>query len=343
MTATLCLDIGSGTQDVLLHLPERKIENCPKFILPTPSVRLAQYLTQYTAQGQPVWLHGRIMGGGIGGAVRKHLKAGLPMAATRQAALTLNDDPAKVEAMGVTLTEECPKGYQPLELLDFDHIWWDRFLDAAELPRPDRIAACAQDHGHHPGESNRMGRFKIWEELLTTHNGDPAALIYDTPPKMMTRLQDLHESADNAITADSGSAAVLGALFDPEIEERARTKGMTLVNIGNSHTIAFLLHGGRIHGVYEQHTGCLKPEKLWQDLQDFRQGKLTFQQVFDEWGHGCLTLAISNMADQFPETVVLGPRRAMLQGFDATFPAPGGDMMLTGCFGLVKGMEMLGM
>ncbi|GAB7022328.1 DUF1786 domain-containing protein [Salidesulfovibrio brasiliensis] len=343
MTTTLCLDIGSGTQDVLLHIPGREIENCPKFILPTPSVRIAGYLSELTAKKTPVWLHGCIMGGGIGGGVKKHLEAGLPLAATRQAALTLNDDPAKVEAMGVTLTEDCPDGYRPLELLDFDDRWWNRFLDAAELPRPDRVAACAQDHGHHPGTSNRLGRFKIWEELLTEHHGDPAALIYETPPTMMTRLRDLHESANRAVTADSGSAAVLGALFDPEIERRAREQGMTLVNIGNSHTIAFLLHGGRIHGVYEQHTGCLNPEKLWQDLDDFRHGRLTFQQVFDEWGHGCLTLATSDKAGAFPETVVIGPRRAMLHGYDASFPAPGGDMMLTGCFGLIKGMEMLGL
>ncbi|WP_369404531.1 hypothetical protein [Salidesulfovibrio brasiliensis] len=53
MTTTLCLDIGSGTQDVLLHIPGREIENCPKFILPTPSVRIAGYLSELTAKKRP--------------------------------------------------------------------------------------------------------------------------------------------------------------------------------------------------------------------------------------------------------------------------------------------------
>ena len=30
----------------------------------------------------------------------------------------------------------------------------------------------------------------------------------------------------------------------------------------------------------------------------------------------------------------------MLDGYDVSFPAPGGDMMLAGCFGLIKGMSM---
>ncbi len=32
---TLFLDIGSGTQDVLLHRPGTVLENCPKFVLPS--------------------------------------------------------------------------------------------------------------------------------------------------------------------------------------------------------------------------------------------------------------------------------------------------------------------
>ncbi len=30
----------------------------------------------------------------------------------------------------------------------------------------------------------------------------------------------------------------------------------------------------------------------------------------------------------------------MLDGYDVTFPAPGGDMMLAGCLGLIKGLSL---
>jgi len=97
---------------------------------------------------------------------------------------------------------------------------------------------------------------------------------------------------------------------------------------------------GRIHGVYEQHTGCVDGKKLWSDLEQFRTGRLSFEQVFDEKGHGCLTLDLPLQAKGFEPTHVIGPRRAMLEGYDVSFPAPGGDMMLAGCFGLIKGIEL---
>jgi hypothetical protein len=31
----------------------------------------------------------------------------------------------------------------------------------------------------------------------------------------------------------------------------------------------------------------------------------------------------------------------MLSGFEVQFPAPGGDMMLAGCFGLIKGWKLM--
>lgn len=140
--------------------------------------------------------------------------------------------------------------------------------------------------------------------------------------------------------ADTGAAAVLGALFVDEIMQQSHETGITLVNIGNSHLIAFLVYKGQIHGVYEQHTGCVDGKKLWADLGQFRCGCLSFEQVFDEKGHGCLTLDLPEGSDGFKPTHVIGPRRGMLDGFDVTFPAPGGDMMLAGCFGLIKGLDM---
>ncbi|WP_419786600.1 DUF1786 domain-containing protein [Pseudodesulfovibrio sp.] len=338
MTTTLCLDIGSGTQDVLLHYPDREIENCPKFVLPSPALRIGRKIAALTEQGKNIWLHGRNMGGGMTRFVRAHQKAGLQAAATQSAAYTMADDLAALEASGIPLREECPEGYEPVHLTDFDEPWWRALFQAAELPWPDRIAACAQDHGFHPGQSNRMGRFKLWRSFLTEGGGRPEALIYDTPPAMLTRLADLQDEIGGGPVADTGAAAVLGALYVDEIAAHGRETGITLVNIGNSHLIAFLLYQDRIHGVYEQHTGCVDGAKLWKDLDKFRCGCLSFEQVFEDKGHGCLTLDLPEGADGFRPTYVIGPRRAMLEGYDVSFPSPGGDMMLAGCFGMLKGL-----
>ncbi|MBG0791758.1 MAG: DUF1786 domain-containing protein [Desulfovibrionaceae bacterium] len=337
---TLCLDIGSGTQDVLLHNPEINLENCPKFVLPSPALQIGRRIAKLRDKGKNIWLHGSNMGGGVTRFVRAHQEAGLSVVSTRAAAYTMADDLTRLTGSGIALSETCPDGYEPVLLTDFDETWWRNFFRAAELPWPDAVAACAQDHGFHPGKSNRIGRFKLWQSLLEEGEGRPESLVYDTPPAMLTRLADLQRDIGGGMVADTGAAAVLGALFVNDIEARSFDTGITLVNIGNSHLLAFLLFRGRIYGVYEQHTGCVDGAKLWADLESFRCGCLSFEQVFEERGHGSLCLDLPAEAEGFTPTYVLGPQRGMLEGYDVSFPAPGGDMMLAGCFGLIKGMSM---
>ena len=62
----LSLDIGSGTQDVLLALPGERAENWPRFVLPSPALGIADRIRRHTAAGRPVWLYGHNMGGGFG-------------------------------------------------------------------------------------------------------------------------------------------------------------------------------------------------------------------------------------------------------------------------------------
>ena len=337
---TLCLDIGSGTQDVLLYSPDIQLENCPKFVLPSPALQIGRRIERLRMQGKNIWLHDRNMGGGVSRFIRAHLQAGLKVATQQSAAYTMADDLTRVTDMGIEITDTCPSGFTPVRLTDFDETWWRNFLTAAELPWPDAIAACAQDHGFHPGQSNRRGLFKLWQSFLNEGGGHPESLIYDTPPTMLTRLKDLQEDISGGVVTDTGAAAVLGALFVDEIEKQSHETGITLVNIGNSHLVAFLLFKGVIHGVYEHHTGWVDGEKLWSDLEQFRCGCLSFEQVFENRGHGCLTNTLPAEANGFGPTHVLGPRRTMLDGYDVSFPAPGGDMMLAGCFGLIKGLSM---
>ena len=54
----LSLDIGSGTQDVLLALPGERAENWPRFVLPSPALGIADRIRRHTAAGRPVWLYG---------------------------------------------------------------------------------------------------------------------------------------------------------------------------------------------------------------------------------------------------------------------------------------------
>jgi len=105
--------------------------------------------------------------------------------------------------------------------------------------------------------------------------------------------------------------------------------------MGNAHTFAALVQGGRLWGIYEHHTGLLSPEKLWDHLARFQQGRLTNTEVFDDQGHGCAYAPDFTAKGSCAFTVITGPRRRLAQGWPGVLAAPFGDMMLSGCFGLV--------
>jgi uncharacterized protein (DUF1786 family) len=217
----LCLDIGSGTQDVLLYFQDREVENCPKLVLPAPSRVLAERIRDLTAQRRALHLYGHNMGGGFGGAVRAHLAAGLPVSSTESAAYSLADDLGTLRAQGCAITPDCPDGAEALLCADFDPAFWRTALAALGLPWPGLVAACVQDHGFHPGKSNRRGRFVLWERLLGEAQGLPESLLFEAVPPEFTRLADLQRSIGGGPVADTGAAAVLGALFDPTVRARA--------------------------------------------------------------------------------------------------------------------------
>lgn len=339
MQASTCLilDIGSGTQDVLLYQRGMELENCPKFILPAPARVVATRIRELTKAGRDIYLCGQNMGGGFWRALKAHQDAGLRVFAHPEAALALGDDLEHIAGFGITLTTNPPLTASAVMLTDFDAGFWQGFLQHAGLPAPDFVLACVQDHGFFPGKSNRLSRFAYWERFMREEQGKFAALLYTEPPTQMTRLQCLRKAIGLGIVADTGAAAMLGALFDPGVAASSRQEGVLVVNIGNSHTIAFLVRDERVWGVYEHHTGYIDQQKLMQHLQDFRQGILANSTVFDDGGHGCVVAPEAGSG--FSRTVVLGPQRAMLHGADVEFLAPGGDMMLAGCFGLLKGWQ----
>ena len=339
--SVLCLDIGSGTQDVYYYFPDLEPENCPKFVLPSPARRVAERIVELTAAKRGIHLYGSNMGGGFYRALKAHLEAGLPVSSAREAAFSLGDDLDRVEAMGVEIRDDPAPDRVGVALSDYDPGFWNGLMALCGLPQPDLVTACAQDHGFHPGGSNRLGRFELWRTFLDEHQGRPEKLVFVDPPGQLTRLTTLQRAIGGGPVADTGAAAVLGALFEPEVDERQKRQGVCLLNAGNSHIIAFLLYAGRMWGVYEHHTGVLEPDAVWNQLTRFRQGRLGNIEVFDGWGHGCMTLGLPPEAKGFEPTYVLGPQRARFGDFGATMLSPGGDMMLAGCFGLLHGLELL--
>jgi uncharacterized protein (DUF1786 family) len=76
----LALDIGAGTEDILLFDEDKGgLENCVKMVLPSPSKVFASKVKEATICSQDVFLTGDVIGGGaLSGAIRRHLKKGKP-------------------------------------------------------------------------------------------------------------------------------------------------------------------------------------------------------------------------------------------------------------------------
>ena len=146
----------------------------------------------------------------------------------------------------------------------------------------------------------------------------------------MTRMVALREQAPAALVIDTGSAAILGALCDPWVRERA-DEGLTLVNAGNAHTFCVNLQGEEVCGILEHHTHSLDRDHLLSLIGKLRAGTLTNDEVFSEGGHG----ARIHRSHPSKYLAVTGPNRKNFLP-DAYQAAPFGDMMLTGCFGLVR-------
>jgi uncharacterized protein (DUF1786 family) len=140
------------------------------------------------------------------------------------------------------------------------------------------------------------------------------------------------------LVMDTAPAAVLGALEDDRVREH---RNAIIANVGNFHTLAFRFTDGNITGVFEHHTGELKPEQLELFLAQLADGTLTHDAVFNSKGHGALIFDQHSQPLEF--LAIVGPRRGLLLNsrYHPYFATPYGDMMLAGCFGLVRAYAML--
>ncbi len=356
----LAVDVGTGTQDILLFESDRAIENCFQMVMPSPTVIVAERIHRATAEGRPVLLTGRTMGGGpCGWAARDHAQAGFACYATPDAARTLDDDLTIVEREGLIVVDDAEaiqirerEGARLVEIAmrDFDGAAIYTALTAFGVdPVVDAVAVAAFDHGAAPpGVSDRRFRFDAITERVR-ERPDALAFAYraEDLPADLTRLEAvaadaaLYGDGDTPVfVMDTGAAALAGALEDPVVRGHEEC---LVANIGNFHTLAFHLRDGQILALFEHHTGLLDRAKLEGYLRELATGTLTNERIFDDSGHGALTLASHIPTNNTPFVAVTGPRRELIRGsalapYEAT---PHGDMMLAGCFGLLRAVAAL--
>ncbi len=346
----LAVDIGTGTQDIFLFDSRFAVENGIKMVMPSATMIMHQKIKQATRAGKPIFLTGEIMGGGPSSwAAEAHLKAGLPIYATPAAARSFNDDLEVVQKMGIRIiSEEDEIETSPdivrIEMKDFDFSMIRNAMANFGVALDDlsAVAVAVFDHGNAPRDvSDRKFRFDYLDSRIKKENRLSAfAFPSGKIPSVMTRMQAVANTCSNipcpVVIMDTAPASVLGATFDPLVSLRRRK---LVVNIGNLHTLAFRLGPYGIEGVFEHHTGLLDRDKLDSLLISLSNGTLTNDVIFNDHGHGALVLStdVFPLDDKEFNIVVTGPRRDLLKGskLKPYYAVPFGDMMLSGCFGLL--------
>jgi uncharacterized protein (DUF1786 family) len=345
----LTVDIGTGTQDIYLFRAGLSPENGFKMVMPSPTMTVRHRIQEATRRGDKVLLTGVTMGGGPSHwAAEDHLAQGLDLFATQDAARSFNDDLDWLqESLGVTVVSEdeasALDGVHPIELKDFDYAAIHQaFKDFGIDLAPRALGVAVFDHGAAPPDvSDRKFRFDHLRARLHEDSrlGSFAYRAHHVPP-ILTRMRAVVKSAGDfegpLVLMDTAPAAVLGATCDPTVAQPPRK---LVVNVGNFHTLAFRLDAHHVDAVFEHHTGMLDLAGIEALLERLAAGTLTDGEVFNDGGHGALVIKANplDIRDGSFGVAVTGPRRALLQNsrLRPYFAVPAGDMMLTGCFGLL--------
>lgn len=349
----LAIDIGAGTRDLLLYDPAKRLENCVQMILPSFTKVMAKRID---ASSGDLHLRGRVVGGGpMVRALRRHLGRGFQVSIGPEAAFTIKNEPGKVREKGLEIHEY--SGGMAFDLDELELPALQAFLATFEerLEPGDGIAVAVQDHGNAPsGHSDRDFRWRHFEESLRR---EPrlSSLLYpgDAVPGCFLRMQSvaaylrLHLPGCPFVVADTCVAALLGCVSPLGGYAPAPGQLDLVLNLGNGHTMAGILRDGEVLALFEHHTHDLelRPGNLPRFLGQLAEGTIRGDEVVADAGEGALVREAVGAAN-LSRFLVTGPRRrlALEQPFPFAcrpeFAAPAGNMMITGCLGLLGGFAL---
>ena len=336
----LAIDIGAGTQDILIYDPKKTMEGMTSLVLPSPTLFLGERIKRCK---DDLFFEGdTIGGGGITSILKRHLKSGHRVIMTRDAAFSVRDNLEEVEALGIEIGAK-PEGFKGdrFRLREVDIALLKEFLSNFEEDFNISVVALAvQDHGTPPlNTSARKFRFSNFETLLKERR-TPLDFAYweDEIPQQYKRMHSACQAAREqlpqarCLLMDTSFSAIVGCM-----EEGG--KPSLLVNVGNNHTLAVLLAKGKIDGLMELHTLSLTPGDLREQIERFVRGEISNDEVFERGGHGAVFFTTHSLKEL--SIKVTGPHREIFTqtGLPFEFAAPYGNMMMTGPIGLIRAVQ----
>ncbi|MCK4953180.1 DUF1786 domain-containing protein [Candidatus Bathyarchaeota archaeon] len=349
----LAVDIGAGTEDILLYDDRKRIENCVKMILPSPSQFLAAKVGEATISRKDIFVEGDIIGGGAFTlALKTHLERKLQVFMTERTAYTLRNDLDEVRQLGIEIVEyeSLPRNFkgERLRIEEINLLKLKEFLEyfGESLLDVDLVAIAVQDHGVSPKNmSDRRFRLQMMKEFLERDpSPESLAFLEEAVPPCFLRMKSAVQASKRqlpearVLVMDTSPAAILGCLHDPIVK---RATHVLVVNVGNNHTMATIVSKGEVVGIMEHHTSRLNPPKIKKLLVDFSEGKVSDEEVFKDEGHGVFFLINPPGFSKIDIVAVTGPNRDILNStkLNVHFASPAGDMMMTGPIGLIEAVK----
>ncbi len=334
----LAIDVGTGTQDIMVYDSNHSMENAVKLVLPSPTKIMANRIRKHH---HDLFLSGETMGGGpINRAIKSHIEKGYRVLMTENSARTVRDDLERVKSMGVEIIPEREKHPEiaEIELKDVDLIAIKNALSNFDVELEfDHIGVAVQDHGYQEGIGDRNFRFQKIKEKLNVPRAPEEFAYYGQAPEYFTRMQGVFRMLKdyNPTIMDSKFASICGTAIDPVVAEMDNYVAM---DVGNGHTLAASFLNGKMHGVFEHHTGLLTPKRIEELVSRLCEGIITHEEVHGEGGHGAWAVEGTG---SFETVVATGPKRSILAETNLKVhnAAPGGDVMMTGPAGLIKAIH----
>lgn len=339
---TLAIDIGTGTQDILLYDDRKELENGMKLVLPSPHLYISQLIKE---QENDIYFDGEIMGGGkLKNSIIEHIEKGYNCVMEPNCAKTIRDDLNQVESYGIEIADENRdyKGYSRITLGDVDIEKLSKLLTAYDLDFDfDNIAVAVQDHGYNENMGDRDFRFEKIREKLTEPIPAEEFGFKGNVPDYYSRMKAVESQLSQIdlvpLIMDTKFASIVGMQYDDIVKD---LNSYVVIDIGNGHTTAAAIEDGKVQGLFEHHTSNLNGDNLEEYILKLADGTITNEEIYNDHGHGACVI---NPLSKLEKVIVAGPKRDLIKdtNLDWHFAAPGGDVMMTGTVGLIKTNEYL--
>ena len=335
----LAIDVGTGTQDIMIYDTEKELENAMKLVLPSPHLLISQKIRQTE---NDIYFDGEIMGGGkIKNTILEHMQKGYNVVMEPTCAKTIRDDIEQVKSFGIEIADEEKdyRDYTKITLGDINITKLSEFLLGYNLELDfDKIAIAVQDHGYNENMGDRDFRFEKIRQKVSQPISPLDFGFAGEIPEYFTRMQAVRRQVENEgiselpLVMDTKFASIAGMCFD---EVASKLNSFIVIDIGNGHTTAASIENGKIQGVFEHHTSSLTGESLERYIKRLASGEITHEEVYNDHGHGAHVL---NRISKIEKVIVSGPKRELIEktNLDWHHAAPGGDVMMTGTVGLIK-------